>query len=334
MTAATHARALVLETPRHLVEHAFELPEIGDDDGLLRVEACGLCGTDHEQYTGQLHPGRPFVPGHETVGIVEEVGAGGRRAVGRAARRPGGGAGVPVVPRVRRLPARRPPPLQAARDGHDVRVPGHRGPAGPLGRLRHPPLPRARLAAPPRPRRARPGARHGVQPARRRHPVGRHGARARPPATGWRCSARASAGLCVVRGGQGRRRRVRDGHRRRRARPPPPRGGRALRRRPGRGRDRGGPGRRLPPGHRVERRRRRRRRHRQRARRVRAGRGARPRRRHLRRRRHPRRARPRLPRRPPRLQGAAHHRRPRRRHRRLPRRPRPARRATASRSPS
>ena len=74
MTPATHAQALVLETPRHLVERAFELPEIGDDDGLLRVEACGLCGTDHEQYTGQLHPGRPFIPGHETVGILEEVG--------------------------------------------------------------------------------------------------------------------------------------------------------------------------------------------------------------------------------------------------------------------
>jgi alcohol dehydrogenase len=73
--APTHARALVLETPRHLVVQTFELPEIGADDGLLRVEACGLCGTDHEQYTGQLHPGRPFVPGHETVGIVEEIGA-------------------------------------------------------------------------------------------------------------------------------------------------------------------------------------------------------------------------------------------------------------------
>ena len=74
VTTATHAQALVLETPRHLVERSFELPEIGEDDGLLRVEACGLCGTDHEQYTGQLHPGRPFIPGHETVGILEEVG--------------------------------------------------------------------------------------------------------------------------------------------------------------------------------------------------------------------------------------------------------------------
>jgi alcohol dehydrogenase len=68
------ARALVLEAPRVLVEREFPLPEIGDDDGLLRVEACGLCGTDHEEYTGELHPGYAFVPGHETVGVVEAVG--------------------------------------------------------------------------------------------------------------------------------------------------------------------------------------------------------------------------------------------------------------------
>lgn len=68
------ARALVLETPRHFVEHEVALPDVGDDDGLLRVEACGLCGTDHEQYTGQLFPGRPFVPGHETVGVIDAIG--------------------------------------------------------------------------------------------------------------------------------------------------------------------------------------------------------------------------------------------------------------------
>lgn len=76
MTAIGHTqtRALVLEAPRRLVERGFDLPVIGPDDGLLRVEACGLCGTDHEQYTGQLHPGRAFVPGHETVGVIEDVG--------------------------------------------------------------------------------------------------------------------------------------------------------------------------------------------------------------------------------------------------------------------
>jgi alcohol dehydrogenase len=52
------------------------LPEIGEDDALLRVEACGLCGTDHEQFTGELFPGFAFIPGHESVGVIERVGAG------------------------------------------------------------------------------------------------------------------------------------------------------------------------------------------------------------------------------------------------------------------
>ena len=68
------ATALVLESPRHLARREIPLPEIGDDDGLLRVEACGLCGTDHEQYTGDLPAGFAFIPGHETVGIIEAVG--------------------------------------------------------------------------------------------------------------------------------------------------------------------------------------------------------------------------------------------------------------------
>lgn len=68
------ARALVLEEPRRLVARHFPLPEIGDEDGLVRVGACGLCGTDHEQYTGALAGGFAFVPGHETVGVLEAVG--------------------------------------------------------------------------------------------------------------------------------------------------------------------------------------------------------------------------------------------------------------------
>jgi alcohol dehydrogenase len=66
---------MVLEAPRQLSPRALPLPEIGEDDGLLRIEACGLCDTDHEQFTGALGAGAPFVPGHESVGIVEAVGA-------------------------------------------------------------------------------------------------------------------------------------------------------------------------------------------------------------------------------------------------------------------
>ncbi|MGH9049481.1 MAG: alcohol dehydrogenase catalytic domain-containing protein, partial [Acidimicrobiia bacterium] len=72
---ATSARALVLERPRELIARDLVVPATGDGDAVLRVEACGLCGTDHEQYTGALYPGYAFVPGHETVGVVDEIGA-------------------------------------------------------------------------------------------------------------------------------------------------------------------------------------------------------------------------------------------------------------------
>ncbi|HET6915989.1 MAG TPA: zinc-binding dehydrogenase [Acidimicrobiales bacterium] len=81
---AKSGRALVLEAPRKLVSRDFALPEIGDDEGLLRVEACGLCGTDHEQYSGDLSGGFAFVPGHETVGILEHVGSAAARRWGVA----------------------------------------------------------------------------------------------------------------------------------------------------------------------------------------------------------------------------------------------------------
>jgi alcohol dehydrogenase len=66
---------LVLERPRHLVGREMAVPQTCDDDAVLRVEACGLCGTDHEQYTGDLPGGFAFVPGHETVGVIESIGA-------------------------------------------------------------------------------------------------------------------------------------------------------------------------------------------------------------------------------------------------------------------
>lgn len=68
------AEALVLRRPRDLERRALPIPETGDDDGILRIEACGLCGTDHEQYTGHLGAPYVFVPGHEIVGVVEQAG--------------------------------------------------------------------------------------------------------------------------------------------------------------------------------------------------------------------------------------------------------------------
>jgi alcohol dehydrogenase len=75
MPTSGSARALVLEAPRQLVERTLPMPHTTDDDALLRVEACGLCGTDHEQFTGLLPGPGAFIPGHETVGVIEEIGS-------------------------------------------------------------------------------------------------------------------------------------------------------------------------------------------------------------------------------------------------------------------
>ncbi len=71
----TSARALVLTSPRNFEERDVEIGPTGEDDGVLRVEACGLCGTDHEQYTGHIHSHFAFVPGHEVVGVIEHIGS-------------------------------------------------------------------------------------------------------------------------------------------------------------------------------------------------------------------------------------------------------------------
>ena len=76
------ARAMALDGPRALTAVELPVPGTGDDDGVLRVEACGLCGTDHELYTGAL-PIRPgTIPGHEVVGTIVRAGASARRRWG------------------------------------------------------------------------------------------------------------------------------------------------------------------------------------------------------------------------------------------------------------
>ena len=71
-------RAMVLTGDRSFALEEFARPRVGADDALLRVEACGICGSDVEQYDGHLaamgHVRYPFIPGHEPIGILEEIG--------------------------------------------------------------------------------------------------------------------------------------------------------------------------------------------------------------------------------------------------------------------
>ncbi len=74
----TKARAAVQVADRTYEIQEFELPVVGADDALLRVEACGMCGSDVEQYEGgfaALGVRYPVIAGHEPVGVIEEIGA-------------------------------------------------------------------------------------------------------------------------------------------------------------------------------------------------------------------------------------------------------------------
>jgi threonine dehydrogenase-like Zn-dependent dehydrogenase len=75
MAQLTRARAAVQLGPRQIELQDFLKPSIGPDDGLLKVERCGICGSDVEQYKGDLGQRRyPSIPGHEPLGVIEEIG--------------------------------------------------------------------------------------------------------------------------------------------------------------------------------------------------------------------------------------------------------------------
>jgi threonine dehydrogenase-like Zn-dependent dehydrogenase len=73
----TKSKAAVLTGPRRIEIQEFAIPETGDDDGLLRVESCGVCGGDVGPFLrgseGTNMP-TPVILGHEIGGRIERVG--------------------------------------------------------------------------------------------------------------------------------------------------------------------------------------------------------------------------------------------------------------------
>jgi threonine dehydrogenase-like Zn-dependent dehydrogenase len=66
--------AMVQTAPRRLEPRELPVPEPSDDTALLRIEACGICGSDVEQFEGLLRTPMPAIPGHEPLGIIERIG--------------------------------------------------------------------------------------------------------------------------------------------------------------------------------------------------------------------------------------------------------------------
>ena len=77
MTRTMHA-AVVEAFGKPLVLREWPVPKAGPGQILVKTEACGVCHTDLHAANGDwpLKPTLPFIPGHEAIGRVVEVGAG------------------------------------------------------------------------------------------------------------------------------------------------------------------------------------------------------------------------------------------------------------------
>lgn len=68
------AKAAVLVAPGKFEIKEFPVPEIGDDEMLIKVEGCGVCGTDGHEYKRDPFGLCPVVLGHEGSGIIVKMG--------------------------------------------------------------------------------------------------------------------------------------------------------------------------------------------------------------------------------------------------------------------
>ncbi len=115
-------KALVLSAYKHLEMEDVPVPQPAEDELLIRIKACGICGSDVHGFdgsTGRRIP--PIVMGHEAAGIVEAVGAG---VTGFPHRRPRDIRFDGVLRDVLLLPARADQSLRRARSdwGFDAAV--------------------------------------------------------------------------------------------------------------------------------------------------------------------------------------------------------------------
>lgn len=74
----TYRAAVVNEFGSPLTVEHVPMPTLDAGQVLVKIEACGLCHTDIHAANGDwpVKPSPPFVPGHEAVGIVSELGPG------------------------------------------------------------------------------------------------------------------------------------------------------------------------------------------------------------------------------------------------------------------
>lgn len=76
-------KAVVLSAVNDLAVADVERPKPGSKECLVKVLACGICGTDRHIYHGEYPSSKPVILGHEFGGVIEEVGPDSKFKVGQ-----------------------------------------------------------------------------------------------------------------------------------------------------------------------------------------------------------------------------------------------------------
>ncbi|PFH47741.1 hypothetical protein AMATHDRAFT_87535 [Amanita thiersii Skay4041] len=66
--------AVCYNGPNDLQIIKTQIPQINDDQVLIKVSCCGICGTDHHLAVGEFLAKYPLIPGHEFVGKIVQLG--------------------------------------------------------------------------------------------------------------------------------------------------------------------------------------------------------------------------------------------------------------------
>ena len=68
------AKVAMLTSRQHIEVKEFPIPALNDDDILVKVEGCGVCGTDVHEWKGDPFGIIPVTLGHEGTGEIIYLG--------------------------------------------------------------------------------------------------------------------------------------------------------------------------------------------------------------------------------------------------------------------
>lgn len=73
-TIPSKMTALYYKQPRDFSVIQADVPQLSDEEVLLKVSMCGVCGTDQHIHEGEFISKFPLIPGHEVIGSVAALG--------------------------------------------------------------------------------------------------------------------------------------------------------------------------------------------------------------------------------------------------------------------